>query len=288
MKPGGSPSEPMPGKADSRVRHYDANYGNFQTELYAEIRREAFGEDIGQSSWLTADEQDRFLGLLELSHGKRLLDVACGSGGPALRIATKTGCSVVGIDMHEDAVSTANSMAAHDGLSDRAEFRVANAAEPLPFPDAFFDAITCIDAINHLPDRPRVLSDWARLLKPGGRLLFTDPITVTGPLTNHEIAVRGSIGFFLFVPLDYDRTVIAQCGLRLLVCEDVTANMAEMAERRGAARASRSHLLSDIEGAETYNGQQTFFAVAARIAKERRLSRFLYVVEKPQEDRAQP
>lgn len=278
----------MPGKADSRVRHYDANYGKFQTELYAEIRREAFGEDIGQSSWLTADEQDRFLGLLELCHGKRLLDVACGSGGPALRIATKTGCSVVGIDMHEDAVSTANSLAAHDGLSDRAEFRVANAAEPLPFPDAFFDAITCIDAINHLPDRPRVLSDWARLLKPGGRLLFTDPITVTGPLTNHEIAVRGSIGFFLFVPLDYDRTVIAQCGLRLLVCEDVTANMAEMAERRGAARASRSHLLSDIEGAETYNGQQTFFAVAARIAKERRLSRFLYVVEKPQEDRAQP
>jgi len=82
--------------------------------------------------------------------------------------------------------------------------------------------------------------------------------------------------------------VIAQCGLRLLVCEDVTANMAEMAERRGAARGSRSHLLSDIEGAETYNGQQTFFAVAARIAKERRLSRFLYVVEKPQEDRAQP
>ena len=278
----------MPGKADSRVRHYDANYGNFQTELYAEIRREAFGEDIGQSSWLTADEQDRFLGLLELSPGKRLLDVACGSGGPALRIATKTGCSVVGIDMHEDAVSTANSLAAHDGLSDRAEFRVANAAEPLPFPDAFFDAITCIDAINHLPDRPRVLSDWARLLKPGGRLLFTDPITVTGPLTNHEIAVRGSIGFFLFVPVDYDRTVIAQCGLRLLVCEDVTANMAEMAERRGAARGSRSHLLSDIEGAETYNGQQTFFAVAARIAKERRLSRFLYVVEKPQEDRAQP
>jgi len=278
----------MPGKPDSRVRHYDANYGNFQTDLFAEIRREAFGEDIGQSSWITADEQDRFLGLLELSPGKRLLDVACGSGGPALRIATKTGCSVVGIDMHEDAVSTANSLAAHDGLSDRAEFRVANAAEPLPFPDAFFDAITCIDAINHLPDRPRVLSDWARLLKPGGRLLFTDPITVTGPLTNHEIAVRGSIGFFLFVPLDYDRTVIAQCGLRLLVCEDVTANMAEMAERRGAARASRSHLLSDIEGAETYNGQQTFFAVAARIAKERRLSRFLYVVEKPQEDRAQP
>jgi 2-polyprenyl-3-methyl-5-hydroxy-6-metoxy-1,4-benzoquinol methylase len=73
--------------------HYNANYGNFQTELYAQIRREAFGEDIGQNSWLTADEQDSFLEWLDLSPGKTLLDVACGAGGPALRIAATTACS---------------------------------------------------------------------------------------------------------------------------------------------------------------------------------------------------
>jgi hypothetical protein len=54
------------------------------------------------------------------------------------------------------------------------------------------------------------------LLKPSGRLLFTDPITVTGALTNAEIAVRSSAGFYLFVPHGYDERVIAQCGLRLL------------------------------------------------------------------------
>ena len=47
--------------------------GNFQTELYEQIRREAFGEDIGQNSWLTANEQDRFLSWLDLSPGKALL-----------------------------------------------------------------------------------------------------------------------------------------------------------------------------------------------------------------------
>ena len=118
------------------------------------------------------------------------------------------------------------------------------------------------------------------MLKPGGKLLFTDPITVTGPLTREEIAVRSSIGFFLFVPLAYDEKVVRECGLRLLVREDVTANMAELAERRRAARASRSTDLRKIEGDQTYEGQQEFFMVAARIATERRLSRFVYVAEK--------
>jgi SAM-dependent methyltransferase len=268
-------------KSPPATRHYDANYGNFQAELYAEIRREAFGEDIGQSSWLTADEQDHFLPHLKLSAGKLLLDVACGSGGPALRIATKTGCSLVGIDVHSDAITTAKALAQDQGLADCASFQVANAAERLPFADAHFDAITCVDAINHLPNRPRILSDWARLLKPGGRLLFTDPITVTGPLTGEELAVRSSIGFFSFVPVDYDRKLLVECGLSLITCEDVTQNMAELAARRGAARASRRALLRNIEGEETYQRQQDFFEVAARIARERRLSRFLYIAQKP-------
>jgi cyclopropane fatty-acyl-phospholipid synthase-like methyltransferase len=270
------------GKSSSHpsAGHYNTNYGNFQTELYAQIRHEAFGEDIGQNSWLTSDEQDRFLQELDLSPEKTLLDVACGAGGPALRIAAATGCSVIGIDVHEQAVRTASSLAAQRGLAERAEFRAIDATAPLPFSDARFDAITCIDAINHFPDRPCVIAEWARLLKVNGRLLFTDPITVTGALTNAEIAVRSSAGFYLFVPHGYDKRVIAQCGLRLLACEDVTANMAKVAEARHAARASRSTALREIEGSQTYDDEQEFLAVAARVAREGRLSRFVYVSEK--------
>ena len=110
--------------------------------------------------------------------------------------------------------------------------------------------------------------------------MFTDPITVTGPLTNAEVAVRTSAGFYLLVPHGYDEGIILQCGLRLLVCEDVTANMAKVAEGRRAARASRSTALSEIEGDESYNQQQEFLAVAACVAREARLSRFVYVSEK--------
>jgi SAM-dependent methyltransferase len=264
-------------KSTSSAGHYNANYGNFQMELYADIRREAFGVDIGQNSWMTADEQDRFLEWLCLSQGKTLLDVACGTGGPALRIAAITGCSVVGIDAHEDAIATAKSLATERALANRVQFCAADATGPLPFVRSKFDAITCIDAINHFPERPRILAEWSRLLKPGGRLLFTDPVTLTGPLTNAEAAVRSAAGFYLFVPPGYDERVIAQCGLQLLVCENVTANMAIVAEARRNARELRRVDLCDIEGSPAYERQQEFLAVAARLANEGRLSRFLYV-----------
>jgi len=260
--------------------HYNANYGNFQTELYTQIRQEAFGEDIGQNSWLTADEQDTFLQWLDLSPPKTLLDVACGAGGPALRTAAITGCSVVGIDIHEQAIATASSLAAQRGVAGRVEFHAIDAAQQLPFSDARFDAITCIDAINHLADRSRVIADWARLLKVGGLLLFTDPITLTGPLTNAEIAVRSSAGLYLFVPHGYNESVIAQCGLQLLRCKDVTANMAKVAQARCVARGSKSAALREIEGDQVFQGQQDFLALAARVAAEGRLSRFAYVSKK--------
>ena len=263
-----------------KVRHYDANYRNYQSELYQQIRKEAFGEDIGQNSWLTADEQDRFIPLLNLSAEKMLLDVACGSGGPLLRIAKKTACTVVGIDVHQDAISTANQIAASEGITQRAHFRIVDAGTQLPFDDASFDAITCIDAINHLPDRSKVVREWTRILKPRGRLLFTDPITVTGWLSATEIAIRSSIGYFLFVPEHYDETVIRESGLQLLLREDVTHNMAVIAERRRAAREGRSSELRAIEGVETYEGQQEFLRVASQLATERRLSRFVFVAEK--------
>jgi 2-polyprenyl-3-methyl-5-hydroxy-6-metoxy-1,4-benzoquinol methylase len=267
-------------KAGEGGTYYDANYGNFDTELYAEIRREAFGEDIGQNSWHTAEEQDRFLNWLDLCAGKKLLDVACGAGGPALRIAAKTGASVTGIDVHEQAIAKGNALAEQRGLSKAAEFRVVDAAQPLPFSESLFDAIACIDAINHFPDRPRIIAEWSRLLKPEGRLLFTDSLIVTGPLTSAEIAVRSAAGFYLFVPPGYDEQVLVQCGLRVVVSADVTRNTAAIADRRRMARESHAQALREIEGNHAFAAQQEFLSVASRLAKEGHLSRFVFVAEK--------
>ena len=263
------------------VDHYGAHYGHFAAQLYADIRTAAFGEDIGQDSWLTAEEQDLLIPWLGLTTEGVLLDVACGSGGPTLRIARATGCRVHGVDAHPQAIEQARARAAAEHLEPRARFERLDAAARLPFADSAFDAVSCVDAVNHLPDRPRVFGEWHRLLRPGGRLVFTDPIVVTGPLTNEEIAIRSSIGFFLFVPAGADERMLAGAGFEVVRVVDRTENMAVTAERWRLAREARSAELRRVEGDDTFEGQQRFLEVTARLAAERRLSRFAVHAVRP-------
>ncbi|MHC4093754.1 MAG: class I SAM-dependent methyltransferase [Planctomycetota bacterium] len=258
------------------VDHYGSQYGRFVTDLYAAIREATYDQDIGQNGWLTAAEQDRFMQWLAIGTSHRLLDIACGSGGPTLRVAETTGCWVNGIDIHADGVATATAQAVERGLADRSAFHQADGSTTLPFETGSFDALMCIDAINHLPDRRAVLKEWHRVLKPGGRLVFTDPTVITGPVTHEEIAVRASIGFFLFVPDGADDHLLQEAGFVIEHREDRTDNMAAMAERWRQARAEHGRALREAEGDHNFDGQQEFFEVAARLAKERRLSRIAY------------
>src|SRR5215208_4228558 len=101
---------------------YGAQYGHFADHAYAAVRREAFGEDIGQNGWTTAEEQDEFAHWLGVGPGDRVLDVACGAGGSARRLAKRTGCGVLGIDIHEQGIARARELAAQEQLADRVAF----------------------------------------------------------------------------------------------------------------------------------------------------------------------
>lgn len=77
-------------------------------------------------------------------------------------------------------MAAANGAARKRGLAERARFVRADANERLPFADGSFDALICIDSINHLYERARVLREWHRLVRAGGRILCTDPISSPG------------------------------------------------------------------------------------------------------------
>lgn len=259
---------------------YDSHYGNLQTQVYQEIRRDTYGEDLGQTSWITVDECREFLRWLALTAGSRLLDVACGSGGVACFISSCINAQVVGIDINEHAIEAASERAHAAGLHRNVQFKVADGSQPLPFPDEVFDAVFCNDSINHLPDRSAVLQEWHRILRPKGKVLYTDPIVVTGMLTNEEMATRSSIGFFLFTPVEENERLLEQAGFTLLKKENATDRTARVSKRWYEAREQRWEVLVAFEGQENYDALQRFLKVVHRLSSEGRLSRYAYLAQK--------
>jgi SAM-dependent methyltransferase len=136
---------------------YSSAYAGFGVR--EQVRHATYGDDVGQSGWVTADELERFADWLELGADSRLLDVGCGSGGPALRLAESTGASVVGVDVLED-IATATRLAEERGLADRVRFVRVDAGGRLPFADESFEAVIAIDVMCHLPNRLDILREW--------------------------------------------------------------------------------------------------------------------------------
>ena len=74
---------------------------------------------------------------------------------------------------------------------------------------------------------------------------------------------------------------MSAAGLSVIATDDTTDSLAEVGRRRGAARAERADELRRLEGDEAFDGRQRFFDMVAMLARERRLSRFAHLAEKP-------
>jgi 2-polyprenyl-6-hydroxyphenyl methylase/3-demethylubiquinone-9 3-methyltransferase len=100
--------------------------------------------------------------------GRDVLDLGCGGGFMAEAMARR-GARVTGVDPAAKAVAAARGHAAAEGLSIRYETGVG---EALGFADASFDAVVCVDVLEHVADLDRVLAEVTRVLRPGGWFLF--------------------------------------------------------------------------------------------------------------------
>ncbi len=265
---------------DHPIDLYDNVYGDFASSAEVAVRRETYGEDLGQSSWLTADEWLGFADDLGIGAGSDVLEVGSGSGGPAVFLAEQRQCRVTGVDINPHGVRNAVALAAARGVADRVRFEAVDAGLALPFSERSFDAVVSNDAVCHIRDRAAVLRDWHRVLRPRGRALFTDAMVITGPVSHEELATRSSIGFYLFVPPGANEALLTAAGFAVRAVRDVTANAAEVALRWHDARERHRDALVAREGADNFGGLQRFLRCAYTVSAERRLSRFAYLAVK--------
>jgi ubiquinone/menaquinone biosynthesis C-methylase UbiE len=116
---------------------------------------------------------DTLAALGNIDEGCHVLDVCCGMGGPSRYYAHNYGCRVTGVDLTGSRIEGATRLTAMAGLDDRVTFQCASALD-LPFDDRIFDVVIGQEAFCRVPDKDRLVSQCARVLKPGGRMVFTD------------------------------------------------------------------------------------------------------------------
>ena len=110
----------------------------------------------------------------------RCLDIACGPGHTALRMAREAGL-VIAADIAPGMLATARRLAAERGLDNLRVLGVDAAA--LPFDDASFELVTCRIAPHHFTNVPGFLSEVARVLAPAGRFVLEDSLAPADPET---------------------------------------------------------------------------------------------------------
>jgi ubiquinone/menaquinone biosynthesis C-methylase UbiE len=263
-----------------KVDLYDNAYGNYESDGYRLVRIETYGQDFGQTSWVTTEESNEIPHLLGLSRDSSVLEIGCGSGGYALYLAETVGCRLLGVDINAAGVRNANQLALARGLAGRAQFEQCDVSKNLPFDDQTFDAVFSNDVLCHVPGRPEVLGEIFRVLHPGGRMLFSDALIVGGLVSHEDIATRSSIGFYVYSPPGENERLIAHAGFRQTRVTDTTDGAARIAQRWHHAREKRKEELVAAEGDMNFEGLQRFLSCVQRLTSERRLLRYLYVATK--------
>jgi ubiquinone/menaquinone biosynthesis C-methylase UbiE len=166
-----------------------------------------YPDDFSHISFVRLRDLRELAQALRLSRGSGFSDVACGMGGPALWIARETGAQLSGVDFSRVAVAQAEKRAEALGLASSARFSVGSFAET-GLETGSMDAAMSVDALQYAPDKRAAVREFARIIRPGGRLAFF--AFELHPERAHGLPVVGDD------PVDDYRPLLEENGFRVL------------------------------------------------------------------------
>lgn len=126
-----------------------------------------------------------------LPDGRAILDAGCGTGLTGKALVTAGFEAVTGIDLSPESIELAQATGVYSAL------QTADLSQTLPFEENQFDGINCVGVLTYVPELRHVLSEFARVVKPGGVILFTQREDLFAQRdTAGDIAALASDGLF--------------------------------------------------------------------------------------------
>jgi len=192
----------------------------------------------------TRDQAQR----LELGPETRVLDIGCGTGGPARFLAHTYGCSVTGIDLTPELLETGRVLTERCGLTGLVSLELGNALD-LPYEDRSFDVVWCQNVTMNIEDKAGFLAEAFRVLKPGG--VFTSTEFSTGPGGDMTFPVMWaydpSLNYLL--PEDDMRDLFERAGFRIREWTNYSGEVLDWLKQLGAPSSKLTNQL--IFGGDT-------------------------------------
>jgi sarcosine/dimethylglycine N-methyltransferase len=237
--------------------------------ILAKLRTSRGNLDDLRPEELFAHDQDHYGGLAAndalaaragIANGIKVADFCAGLGGPARYFAHRYGADVTGIELTPARVHGAQELTRLVGLLDKVRV-IEGDVTAAPLAGESVDVVVSQEALLHVPDKPRALAEAFRILKPGGRLAFTDWVAHR-PLSaaDKELMWQGMAVTALFSPQAYGE-LIERAGFTPRSVEDLTADWGVILKER---LAMYQKLRGEARQADAPAGHDAFYASYVR------------------------
>ncbi|HXX10168.1 MAG TPA: methyltransferase domain-containing protein [Burkholderiales bacterium] len=275
------------GQPPTVVAFYDAHPIN-EEQILAALAGKGIALDGLSEDILQEHDQDHFGGVeaneilatkagIDRSH--HVLDVCSGMGGPARYLAQRIGCRVTGLDLTRSRYDSAIRLTRLAGLAHLVDFRLGDALQ-MPFDDGSFDVVIGQEAWCHVPDKPQLIAECARVVKPGGTIAFTDILRRDALEPAEMQRMQQGMPFPTLETLDGYRDLLIENGCAVIHREDLGEHWAQILVQRLAMYRSLEADTVRKFGAEHFRRWDETYAFFVGLFREGKLGGGRFVARK--------